>query len=49
MREKKKKDAVVKLFKLSGKKGERIAPESSSTALEKGPSFIVVIWQFSLL
>lgn len=40
---------MVKLFKLSGKKGKRIAPESSSTALEKGLSFVVVIWQFSVL
>lgn len=47
--EKKEKEAVVKQFKLSEKKGERIAPESSSTFLDKVPSFLDVIWQFSLL
>lgn len=48
-RKKKEKEAVVKQFKLSEKKGGRIAPESSSTVLDKVPSFLDVIWQFSLL
>lgn len=49
MKEKRENKAVVKQFKLSEKKGGRIAPESSSTALQKSPYFLVVIWQFSLL